>query len=497
MDVRQLRCFVAVAEELHFGRAAARLHVAQPAVSQTIRTVEKELGLVLFDRTNRRVALTGAGEVLLDEARRVIDRFDAARATMARLRSGETGKVRIGAAPALPPTLVPDLLSRFGAGVPDLDVVVRALPAGRSAREVLDDGGLDLVLVRGELHEPGINSAVITREPVGVALPIDHPLAGRPVLTPRDLSGMPLISFDKTTDIEAFEAIFTPLRAAGLTELRIAHESYGVEASLRLVASGAGLSLKLASEVVAFASDSVVWRPLTGVALDVVISAAWRVDRITPALASLLPLLRTTEDPAWVAPLQPPLENTGDGLLSGEEPPLQADRVLACILFTDIVSSTERASEVGDRAWRDLLQRYRIMVRELLRRFRGREVNTRGDDFLATFDGPARAIRCALAITAAAREMSIQTRSGLHAGEVELLGDDIGGIAVHLGARVAALAGDGEVLVSRTLVDLVIGSDMVFEDRGEHQLKGVPDTWRIFAVSVDRDRGETKQQPTT
>jgi class 3 adenylate cyclase len=161
--------------------------------------------------------------------------------------------------------------------------------------------------------------------------------------------------------------------------------------------------------------------------------------------------------------------------------------VLTTVLFTDVVSSAERASELGDRAWRDLLQRYRVMVRELLRRFRGREVNTRGDDFLATFDGPARAIRCSAALTAAARDMGLQVRTGLHAGEVELLGDDIGGIAVRLGARVAALAADGEVLVSRTVVDLVAGSGIAFEDRGEHNLKGVPGTWRLFAVTVDRD----------
>ena len=219
VEVRQLRCFVAVAEELHFGRAAARLHVAQPAVSQTIRAVERELGLVLFDRTNRRVALTGAGEVLLDEARGVLERFDAALLAMARLRSGETGQVRVGAVPALPPALIPELLSRFAKDAPDVDVVVRALPSGRTAKEALDNLGLDLVLVRGEVHEPGISAAVVAREPVGVALPLDHPLANQPVLTPSDLSGMPLISFDKTTDPAGFDAIFTPLKAAGLTDL--------------------------------------------------------------------------------------------------------------------------------------------------------------------------------------------------------------------------------------------------------------------------------------
>jgi DNA-binding transcriptional LysR family regulator len=295
VEIRQLRCFVAVAEELHFGRAASRLHVAQPAVSQTIRTIEKELGLILFDRTNRRVALTDAGAVFLDEARRVLERFDGALQTMARLRSGETGQILVGAVAALPPSLVPGLLSKFAAEAPGLNVMIRALPSGRPSNESLDTSGFDLVLVRGDVHEPGISTAVVAREPVGVALPADHPLASRPVLTPEDLEGMPLISFARTADAESFDALFTRLRAAGLTDVRIAHESSGVEASLRLVGSGAGLSLKLASEVVAFGSDAVVWRPLSGVSLDVVISAAWRADRITPALAGLIPLLRENE----------------------------------------------------------------------------------------------------------------------------------------------------------------------------------------------------------
>ena len=162
----------------------------------------------------------------------------------------------------------------------------------------------------------------------------------------------------------------------------------------------------------------------------------------------------------------------------------EPDRVLATVLFTDIVSSTERATELGDRAWRDLLDQFRTVVREQLHRFRGREVNTRGDDFLATFDGPARGIRCALAISAAAAELAVEVRSGLHTGEVELMGDDVGGIAVHTGARVSALARPGEVLVSRTVVDLVAGSGITFSSRGEHELKGVPGSWQLFAVDT-------------
>ena len=158
------------------------------------------------------------------------------------------------------------------------------------------------------------------------------------------------------------------------------------------------------------------------------------------------------------------------------------DRVLATVLFTDIVDSTPRAAEMGDRAWRALLDAHDAVVRSLSR-FRGRDVSTSGDGFLAMFDGPQRAIRCAMAIRDAVRSLGIEVRAGLHTGECEVRGDDIGGIAVHIGARVSALAGSNEVLVSRTLRDLVIGSGLEFEERGAHLLKGVPGEWRLFAVT--------------
>lgn len=169
--------------------------------------------------------------------------------------------------------------------------------------------------------------------------------------------------------------------------------------------------------------------------------------------------------------------------LTGEQPDVADDRVLATVLFTDIVDSTRRAAEMGDRDWRALLDAHDAVVRAQLARFRGREVNTSGDGFLATFDGPQRAIRCAMAIRDAVHALGLQVRAGLHTGEVEIRGDDIGGIAVHIGARVSALAGTDDVLVSSTLRDLVIGSGLEFEDRGAHQLKGVPGEWRLFAVA--------------
>ena len=160
----------------------------------------------------------------------------------------------------------------------------------------------------------------------------------------------------------------------------------------------------------------------------------------------------------------------------------RSDRVLATVLFTDIVGSTERAAELGDDKWRDVLDRHDAIVRKEIERFRGREVNTAGDGFLATFDGPARGVRCALAVCEAVRALELQIRAGLHAGEVELAGEDIRGIAVHVAARIASTARKSEVLVSSTVRDLVAGSGLQFEYRGAHSLKGVPDEWRLYAV---------------
>jgi class 3 adenylate cyclase len=169
--------------------------------------------------------------------------------------------------------------------------------------------------------------------------------------------------------------------------------------------------------------------------------------------------------------------------LTGHQAEVADDRVLATVLFTDIVDSTRRAAEIGDRDWHALLDAHDAVVRAQLARFRGREVNTSGDGFLAMFDGPQRAIRCAMAIRDAVQALGIEVRAGLHTGECEVRGDDIGGIAVHIGARVSALAGPNDVLVSSTLRDLVIGSGLEFEDRGAHQLKGVPGEWQIFAAA--------------
>jgi class 3 adenylate cyclase len=162
-----------------------------------------------------------------------------------------------------------------------------------------------------------------------------------------------------------------------------------------------------------------------------------------------------------------------------ERPP---ERVLATVLFTDIVGSTKQAAELGDSRWRQLLDRHNDLVRRHLARHQGREVKTIGDGFLATFDGPARGVRCATEIAAEVRRLGIEIRAGLHTGECELVGDDVAGMAVNIGARVSSLAGPGEVLVSGTVKDLVFGSELEFADRGEHELKGVPGAWRLYAA---------------
>lgn len=170
--------------------------------------------------------------------------------------------------------------------------------------------------------------------------------------------------------------------------------------------------------------------------------------------------------------------------VTGQRSVQAPERVLATVLFTDIVSSTERASAMGDRTWSNLLESHNAIVRAELGRWRGHEVNTMGDGFLATFDGPARAIRCARAITEAVAPLGIEVRCGLHTGEVELVAGDVAGVAVHIAARIAALAGPGEVFVSRTVKDLVAGSGFRFDSRGDQALKGIPDRWEVFLVEA-------------
>jgi class 3 adenylate cyclase/pimeloyl-ACP methyl ester carboxylesterase len=181
--------------------------------------------------------------------------------------------------------------------------------------------------------------------------------------------------------------------------------------------------------------------------------------------------------------LSPEIPEEIERFVAGERVPEIHDTLLATMLFTDIAGSTERAAELGDRAWRELLQRHHALVRRELTRYRGEERDTAGDGFFATFDGPARAIRCAQAIVDGVRELGLDVRAGVHTGECEIHENKVAGLAVVIGARVAALAAGGEVLVSQTVKDLVAGAGIDLEERGEHELKGVPGTWRLYEVA--------------
>jgi class 3 adenylate cyclase len=187
--------------------------------------------------------------------------------------------------------------------------------------------------------------------------------------------------------------------------------------------------------------------------------------------------------PPWAGDQTAVLDEVESFVQGAREEEAELDRVLATVLFTDIVGSTQRAAAIGDRRWRALLDAHNETVRAVLSRYRGREVDTARDGFLATFDGPARAVRCAQGIAQAVRTLGLEIRAGIHTGEIQLAGEDVRGIAVHIGSRVAALAGPGEVLVSSTVKDLVAGSGLVFEDRGVHELKGVPGEWRLYLVT--------------
>jgi class 3 adenylate cyclase/pimeloyl-ACP methyl ester carboxylesterase len=193
--------------------------------------------------------------------------------------------------------------------------------------------------------------------------------------------------------------------------------------------------------------------------------------------------VRVAGDDWWAVFLSPEIVDEIERFVGGEPPPLVPETVLATVMFTDIVQSTRRAAELGDRAWRDLLAQHHALGRRELARYRGEERDTVGDGFFATFDGPARAIRCAQAIVEEVGSLGVMVRAGVHAGECEVHEGKVAGIAVNAGARVTAAAGPGEVLVSSTVKDLVAGSGIEFEDRGTRQLEGVPGNWRLYAVS--------------
>jgi len=209
--------------------------------------------------------------------------------------------------------------------------------------------------------------------------------------------------------------------------------------------------------------------------------ATWIAEQIPGAVRAAL---HPTDYPPWLGDQEANLSALDSFLDSVQREERVFDRVLATVLFTDVVGSTDRAAAVGDQAWQELIGRHNAIIRGLLARYRGSEVKTTGDGVLATFDGPARAVKCAQGICEAVKALGLEVRAGCHTGEIELLGADVGGVAVHIAARVAALADASEVLVSSTVKDLVAGSGLQFCERGEHELKGVPGSWHLYAVAA-------------
>lgn len=209
-------------------------------------------------------------------------------------------------------------------------------------------------------------------------------------------------------------------------------------------------------------------------------AARWLAERIA---GSRYVELEGEDHFPWVGDSEAPLAAMEE-FLTGVRPAAAAERVLATVAFTDIVDSTRRATELGDRRWRQLLEHHQELVRDCLERFEGREVKTTGDGFLATFAGPTRAVEFAARVAAESPDLGLEVRAGVHTGEVELMGEDVGGIGVHVAARVCSLAGAGEVLASRTVRDLSVGSGIEFEPRGAHELKGVPERWDLFGVAA-------------
>ena len=286
MEIRHLRSFAVLAEELHFGRAAQRLHVAQPALSQQLKTLERELGLRLVDRTNRRVGLTDAGERLLIEATAVLARFDAAMASMARVRTGSVGRLVLGVSPGAAPAILRDLLEAVATGGESPEIEPRAVSSAEGITG-LERNELDAILVHSVPDEPALSHLVLARQELGVALPSGHRLVRQRAIAPAKLSGEPLIWLRRRTEPALHDDVFGVLTAAGY-EPGPPRGSANVETSLSLVAAGLGISFKLAHEVSRGRHVGVVWRPFDGVRVTVPTTLVWRRGDRAPLLTALV-----------------------------------------------------------------------------------------------------------------------------------------------------------------------------------------------------------------
>lgn len=286
MDLRQLRSFTVLAEELHFGRAAARLHIAQPALSQQLKALEKELGLRLLDRTNRRVSLTDAGRRLVVEAGAVLARMDEAMAAMARVRTGEVGRLVLGVSPGVDQALLAALLSAVAAHSSDVDVQPRQVTSAEGALGLVRNE-LDAALVHSVPDDTGLAHEVVSSDELGVALPSAHRLARRRAIRAADLSGEPLAWLRRRWEPALYDDVLAQLAVVGF-EPGPPRETPNIETSLGLVAAGLAVSFKFAREVAARRFVGVVWRPFADVTVDVPTSLVWRTGDRSPLLTTLL-----------------------------------------------------------------------------------------------------------------------------------------------------------------------------------------------------------------
>lgn len=291
MEIRQLRYFVALAEELHFGRAAMRVHIAQPALSQQLKALERELGLRLLDRTNRHVGLTDAGQRLLVEATGVLARFDEAMASMARVRTGTVGRLVLGVSRGVDPSLLGTLLEEVTKASGAAEVEPRAVNSAEGLTG-LTRSELDAVIVHAIPHQPTFSHIVLAEEALGVAVPSSHRLARQRAIRPDLLSGEPLIWLQRRWEPDLYDDVFRTLTRAGY-EPGPSQKTPNVETSLSLVAAGLGVSFKLAHEVSRGRHVGVVWRPFADVTVNVPTTLIWRRGDGAPLLATLVRAART------------------------------------------------------------------------------------------------------------------------------------------------------------------------------------------------------------
>ena len=358
----------------------------------------------------------------------------------------------------------------------DIDVVMDAVGSSRAALVAATDGG-PMAIYFAASHPDRTSALVLAGTTARVTEDVDYPEGDNPEAIERLLAGL-----DNTWGRQPSKDFVRTASPADADDEALA--DWWVRYQKQAASPGTALAIirmNVATDVRhVLPTISVPTLVLHG-ADDVLTSSAQ-----TEYLARHIPEARHVEVPgtgSWCWRTDG-MANEIQEFLTGVRDMPEPERVLATILFTDIVGSSTRASDLGDRRWRDLLDHHDDVVERQLERFGGRRIKWTGDGVLATFSGPARAVRCAVAIREGLRRLGLEITAGVHVGEIELRGVDVGGIAVHIAARVQALAQPGEVLVSRTVVDLVAGSGIDFADRGEHELKGVPRSWRLFAVEA-------------